>query len=157
MSPGSAAADIVVRAARREDLSLLVRWAEAMALETEQKQLDVSVVEPGIANGLADPERCRYFIAERAGDPAGTMMYTREWSDWRNAWWWWIQSVYVPPEHRRLGVYRSLFAHVRELARAAPDVYGLRLYVERDNVWAQRTYEHLGMNDSGYRMYEIRK
>jgi len=41
------------------------------------------------------------------------------------------------------------------LAKAAPEVCGLRLYVERENVNAQRTYEFLGMADPGYRMYEF--
>lgn len=144
-----------VRHARHDDLTLMVRWAEAMAQETEHRQLDTDTVAGGIAAGLDDARRAVYFIAEIAGEPVGTMMYTREWSDWRNAWWWWIQSVYVPPERRRQGVYRALFRHVLALARQAGDVYGLRLYVERENVLAQRTYEQLGMRDAGYRMYEI--
>ena len=88
------------------------------------------------------------------GEPVGTLMFTFEWSDWRCAWWWWIQSVYVAPAHRRKGVYRALYAHVLALARSRADVCGLRLYVERENTNAQRTYEFLGMADSGYRMYE---
>ena len=81
-------------------------------------------------------------------------MLTTEWSDWRDGWWWWIQSVYVAPEARRGGVYRALYAHVLALAGERDDVCGLRLYVERENVNAQRTYEFLGMADAGYRMYE---
>ena len=81
-------------------------------------------------------------------------MLTYEWSDWRNGDWWWIQSVYVAPEHRRQGVYAALYAHVLAGARANPAVCGLRLYVERDNANAQCTYETLGMVDAGYRMYE---
>lgn len=146
---------VLVRQARRDDVSLMVRWAQAMAQETEDKPLDTTTVTRGIEAGIDDPERARYFIAEIAGQPAGTLMLTTEWSDWRCAWWWWIQSVYVPPEHRRKGVYRALHAHVAELARARGDVFGLRLYVERENVQAQRTYEFLGMHDAGYRMYEV--
>jgi hypothetical protein len=33
-------------------------------------------------------------------------------------------------------------------------VVGLRLYVEKDNASAQRTYAALGMVDAGYAMYE---
>jgi GNAT superfamily N-acetyltransferase len=146
---------ISVRPARHDDISLMVRWAEAMAQETEDKQLDTATVTRGIENAIDDAQRAVYFMAEIDGEPVGTMMYTREWSDWRNAWWWWLQSVYVPPEHRRKGVYRSLFLHVQALARQQGDVYGLRLYVERENVQAQRTYERLGMHDAGYRMYEM--
>ena len=145
---------IAVREATMGDVSLMARWAEAMAFETENKHLDLDTVSRGITIGVGDPARSRYFIAEIEGEPVGTLMFTFEWSDWRCAWWWWIQSVYVAPAHRRKGVYRALYAHVLELARQQDDVCGLRLYVERENSNAQRTYEFLGMADSGYRMYE---
>ena len=146
--------DLDVRPATDADAALMVRWAEAMAFETEGKQLDDATVARGIAAGLADPQRARYFIATVAGEPAGTLMLTPEWSDWRDGWWWWIQSVYVAPAHRRKGVYRALYSHVLAQARADSGVCGLRLYVERENTNAQRTYEFLGMVDAGYRMYE---
>ena len=146
--------DIQVRPADAGDVSLMSRWAEAMAFETENKQLDRELVSRGIAIGVGDPGRARYFMASIDGEPVGTLMLTFEWSDWRCAWWWWIQSVYVAPAHRRKGVYRALYGHVQDLARAESDVCGLRLYVERENINAQRTYEFLGMVDAGYRMYE---
>jgi GNAT superfamily N-acetyltransferase len=146
---------IRLREARTDDLETLARWAEAMAWETEHKRLDPQRIRGGLAAGLADPRKARYFIAEREGRPAGTLMLTGEWSDWRNGWWWWIQSVYVAPEQRRRGVYAALYRHVEAMAAAQADVCGLRLYVERDNAVAQATYEHLGMSDAGYRMYEI--
>ena len=143
-----------VRAATADDLDLMARWAQALAIETEDKALDADIVTRGIAAGLADPGRARYYVASVDDEAAGTLMLTTEWSDWRNGWWWWIQSVYVAPAHRRKGVYRALYSHVHDLARADPEVRGLRLYVEKENVTAQRTYEFLGMVDAGYRMYE---
>jgi len=143
-----------IRAAGEGDVALLAAWARAMALETEHKTLDPGTVARGIAAVLAEPRRGRYLVAERDGVPAGTLMLTYEWSDWRCGDWWWIQSVYVDPAQRRRGVYAALYAHVRAEAAARADVCGLRLYVERDNAAAQRTYEGLGMADAGYRMYE---
>ncbi len=145
---------LLIRAAGEGDVALLAGWARAMALETEHKTLDPGTVARGIAAVLAEPRRGRYLVAERDGAPAGTLMLTYEWSDWRCGDWWWIQSVYVDPAHRRRGVYAALYAHVRAEAAARPGVCGLRLYVERDNLAAQRTYEGLGMADAGYRMYE---
>jgi ribosomal protein S18 acetylase RimI-like enzyme len=81
-------------------------------------------------------------------------MFTSEWSDWRNGWFWWIQSVYVRKEVRRRGVFRALFEHVEAAARADPEVIGLRLYVERDNRGAQETYHRLGMQRTGYEVFE---
>jgi ribosomal protein S18 acetylase RimI-like enzyme len=152
--------DLTVRAATADDCEWLSAGAEAMAWETEHKRLDPATIRRGVAMGLADPGRARYFIAEKsiaaeaAPTPAGTLMLTTEWSDWRAGWWWWIQSVYVPPEHRRGGVLRALYEHVHALAVAEGGVCGLRLYVEHGNAVAQRTYESLGMADAGYRMFE---
>jgi len=145
---------IFVRPARQADVSLMARWAEAMAFETEHKQLDAAVVTRGIQRAFDDPAKGRYFIAEIDGRPAGTLMFTLEWSDWRDGWWWWIQSVYVDTPFRRRGVYRALYAHLLAQAQADPDVTGLRLYVERENTSAKRTYELLGMRDAGYDIYE---
>jgi GNAT superfamily N-acetyltransferase len=146
---------LTVRAARPEDLDLLVEWASAMALETEHKHLPPEVLRRGVATALADPTLGRYFVCERDGAPAGTLMLTAEWSDWRCGHWWWIQSVYVAPAHRRSGVYRALHDHVLALAKARGDVYGLRLYVEKQNATAQRTYQALGMEDAGYLLFEL--
>jgi GNAT superfamily N-acetyltransferase len=143
-----------IRAATALDVPQLRDWAVAMARETEHKALDPGTVEKGIHAVLDQPRRGAYFVAERGGELAGTLMLTYEWSDWRNGDWWWIQSVYVAPAHRRQGAYAALHAHVLAAARAQPRVCGLRLYVERDNHTAQRTYESLGMADAGYRMYE---
>ncbi|KGO98882.1 GNAT family N-acetyltransferase [Novilysobacter defluvii] len=154
---------LVVRAAGADDADLLAAWAVAMARETEGRELDPATVLAGVSAGIADPARARYFVAARqavAGgretlsEPVGTLMLTREWSDWRNGEWWWIQSVYVVPGRRRRGVFRALYRHVEALARETAGVVGLRLYVERDNADARRTYEALGMVDAGYDLLE---
>ncbi|GAB3737272.1 GNAT family N-acetyltransferase [Luteimonas pelagia] len=152
-----------VRDAIAADVPLLARWAVAMADESEGRALDPATVSAGIAAAVADPVRGRVLVAMREAPaagrelvalPAGTLMVTREWSDWRNGWWWWIQSVYVPPEHRRHGVFATLYRHVEAEARATPGVAGLRLYVERDNAAALSTYGALGMEDAGYALLE---
>jgi ribosomal protein S18 acetylase RimI-like enzyme len=145
---------ISVRPARQEDVSLMARWQEAMALESEDRKLDTAIVTRGIQRALDDSQKGRYFMAEIRGRPVGTVMLTWEWSDWRDGWWWWIQSVYVETHFRRRGVYRALYAHVLALAQADPEIRGIRLYVERDNTNARRTYEFLGMKDAGYAIFE---
>jgi GNAT superfamily N-acetyltransferase len=147
--------DCLVRAAAAGDQELLSSWAEAMAWETEKKRLEPAVLRRGVAAALGDPQKGRYFVCEREGQPAGTLMLTSEWSDWRCGHWWWIQSVYVAPEHRQRGVYRALHHHVLALARARGDVCGLRLYVEKHNGVAQRAYQQLGMQDAGYFLFEV--
>ena len=63
--------------------------------------------------------------------------------------------MYVRPGHRRRGIYRVLHEFVLDRARSAGHVVGLRLYVERANVPAQRTYASLGMYETAYHMYEM--
>jgi GNAT superfamily N-acetyltransferase len=156
-------ATLRIREAHPRDAGLLAQWALAMAWETEHKRLDPATVLAGVERGLVDPAKARYFVAmrevavagrETIGEAVGTLMLTREWSDWRCGDWWWIQSVYVAEAHRRNGVFAALYRHVERLARESDGVIGLRLYVERDNATAQHTYAALGMDDAGYRIFE---
>jgi len=145
-----------IRDARVDDIAQLAEYAAAMAWETERKRLQIDVVKAGIAAVFAEPRRGRYLVAEHDGAVVGTLMLTYEWSDWRCADWWWIQSVYVAPAARRGGVFRALYRHVAAAAAAQGEaVCGLRLYVEHDNHAAQATYAGLGMQRSHYHLYEF--
>jgi len=142
------------RPAVAEDAETIARFNQAMAMETEGKTLDPETLGRGVRRVLDEPAHGRYLVAEdEGGAVVACLMITYEWSDWRNAQVWWIQSVYVSPAHRRKGVFRRLYQAVRELGEAA-GVCGYRLYVERENVRAQRTYEDLGMRLADYLMYE---
>lgn len=148
--------ELIIRRATIADIDVLVRFNQAMALETEAKALAEGTLRPGVEGLFARPEYGFYLIAEPtddSGDPAGSLMVTYEWSDWRNGLFWWIQSVYVTPEWRRRGVYTALYDHVKELA-SAENICGFRLYVEKDNVPAQKTYKRLGMAETHYLMFE---
>jgi GNAT superfamily N-acetyltransferase len=147
-------ATVHVRDAIASDLAFLVESNAAMALETERKRLDSETLMRGVAGVLQAPARGFYLIAERDGQVVGCLLVTREWSDWRNGDWWWLQSVHVVPAARRLGVFRALHAEVERRARDTPDVIGVRLYVEGENRRAQATYRSFGMNETGYRLFE---
>ncbi len=143
-----------VRTGRQDDLDFLVAANRAMADETEGKRLDPAPLDAGVRAALADPERGRYYLAEVAGERAGCLLLTREWSDWRNRWFWWIQSVWVAPRFRGRGVYRALYERVRADAGAGGEVAALRLYVDRANQRAQAVYARLGMRRSHYDLME---
>jgi len=147
--------NVEIRPATHEDITILAEYNVALARETEGKELNLAVVTEGVRAVLDRPELGRYFVAELAGEPVGQLMITCEWSDWRNAAFWWIQSVYVRPDRRQHGVFRSLFRHVEATARALPGVCGIRLYVERHNEAAIATYRKLGMQPSGHTVFEI--
>ena len=146
--------EITVRQATLEDTEFLVAGNAAMAQETESRTLDLATLRAGVRALFADPTRGFYLIAEISGRPAGQIMITYEWSDWRNATFWWIQSVYTLPESRRRGVFQSLYDYVDAQARQRGNVCGLRLYVESHNHRAQAVYHRCGMREAVYRMYE---
>ena len=144
-----------VRFARTEDVEVIALFNEAMALETEDVRLAPATIRKGVAAVLADPAKGRYLVAERSGELAGTLLLTYEWSDWRNATFLWIQSVYVAPAHRRQGVFTALFRRVEEIA-SAPGHCGVRLYMDSGNAAARKTYERLGLEHRSYLVFESR-
>ena len=125
-----------------------------MALETERKDLWPRVIGAGVRGLLRRPDSGFYSVAERDGHVIGALMVTKEWSDWRNGDFWWIQSVYVRPEYRRRGVYRRMYSYLKQLAARDRAVVGFRLYVEQNNRRAQSTYRASGMERTHYLIYE---
>lgn len=144
---------ITIREAHKEDISILVQNNLALAKETEALDLDENVLTEGVQQALIRNE-CHYFVALIGEQVVGQTMITYEWSDWRNGIIWWIQSVYVLPEHRKKGVFRALFKHIENLSQANSKVKALRLYVINNNDVGQKTYKSLGMSDSGYIVFE---
>ena len=149
--------ELNIRKAREEDLSTIVDFQLAMALETENLQLDTPTVEKGVSAAFHDSAKGQYFVTEIDGKIAASLMITFEWSDWRNGMVYWIQSVYVHENFRRLGIYRKMYAHIQELVMKDDTVRGIRLYVDKTNLRAQKTYENTGMNGEHYQLFEWMK
>ena len=145
--------DITLRAARPDDAQTIADFNTAMAWETEHLRLDPPTVLAGVRAALADPAKALYFVADVAGRVGAQLMITHEWSDWRNGDIWWIQSVYVHPDFRRRGLFRLRYQHAATLAKQQ-GAAGLRLYVEKENTDAQRTYASLGMETTHYLVME---
>ena len=125
-----------------------------MALESEGTVLDADTILKGVSAGLKDPAKGTYFLIRTAeGETAGSLFVTREWSDWNNCWYWWIQSVFIRPEFRRHGAFSFLYETVRRYA-VEEGAASLRLYVDRGNAKAQGCYRKQGMDECHYLMYE---
>lgn len=146
--------EITIRIAKKEDAPALVEFNQAMALETEGKNLDSQILTSGVESVFHDERKGFYVVAEESGKIIGGLMITFEWSDWRDNWFWWIQSVYILPAGRGKKIYSRLYDFVKEKARESKEVCGIRLYVEKENTHAQKVYEKLGMESSHYLMYE---
>lgn len=145
---------IIIRLANSHDVDVLTEFNIDMALETEGKELPPEVVFSGVKRLLNNPHYGFYIIGEKEGVPAGSLMVTTEWSDWRDGVFWWIQSVYVKPQFRMQGIFRKLYGFIRSKAEHEPNVCGLRLYVERNNIQAQKAYKAHGMAETHYKIFE---
>jgi ribosomal protein S18 acetylase RimI-like enzyme len=147
---------MLIRLANNSDAEKLVEFNQAMALETEGKTLVEEKITNGVSAVFSDEKKGFYVVAEAENcEIVGGLMITFEWSDWRNAWFWWIQSVYVLPNFRGQKIYSKLYEFVKSEA-VKQNICGIRLYVEHDNFNAQKVYEHLGMSESHYLMFEAK-
>ena len=145
-----------IRQGRLDDIDCLVAFSQAMALETEGRRLEGDRLHRGTRALLNSTIHGFFLVAEQSqtSQVVGQLMITYEWSDWRNASFWWIQSVYVDPAWRRQGVFRRMHANVIERAKADSGVCGVRLYVESENRLAQDVYRRVGLTPSSYSVFE---
>ena len=136
-----------------DDITTIAQFQIEMAMESEGFQLNPEKIMQGVTAVMNDSNKGTYLIAKVNDSPAGSLMLTREWSDWNNCWYWWVQSVYVTPQHRGNGIYKAMYAHVKDMAREQ-QVSQVRLYVDKGNTRAQEVYKRLGMDECHYLMYE---
>jgi ribosomal protein S18 acetylase RimI-like enzyme len=139
------------------DIQVIADYQIKMALETENMKLDPPTVELGVSAVFDDPSKGKYWLAESNGEVVGCLLTIPEWSDWRNGTVLWIHSVYVHPNYRKGGVYKSLYGHLKKMVEDSKEYRGLRLYVDKTNEPAQKVYEALGMSGEHYHLYEWMK
>lgn len=136
------------------DIAIIAQFQVDMALESEGSSLDLDRVTRGVASAVADENKGRYIIArDESGKAIASLMLTKEWSDWNDQWYWWIQSVFVSKKYRGKGVYSAMYKKVKEMALEA-NVSQIRLYVDKTNFSAQKVYQRLGMDETHYLLYE---
>ena len=145
--------DLTITQGKASDIDAIVRFQADMAMESEGTMLDMDRLTLGVSSAINDEQKGIYLVARANDTPIGSLMLTREWSDWNNQWYWWIQSVYVMPEYRKKGVYKAMYATLKDMAQEN-GVSQIRLYADRTNLSAQQVYQRLGMRESHYLMFE---
>ena len=148
---------INIRLSNEHDIEVIVEFQEKMALETEGIILDKGIVIDGVTSVIRDPQKGRYYVAIQDEIIVACLLITHEWSDWRNSWMYWIQSVYVLPNKRGGGIFKQMYNYIAEIVKNSTEVSGIRLYVDVRNTNAQNVYNKIGMNGDHYRMYEWMK
>ena len=148
--------DFHIRLAEPRDLESLVTYNMALAWETEGRQLERSLLQSGVESILTDSAKGFYVVMEHRPTrrTIGQLLITFEWSDWRNAIFWWLQSVYVHKDWRRQGVFKTLYDYVLQEGKRQGNVAGIRLYVEQDNAVAQEVYAQAGLSAAPYKVFE---
>jgi GNAT superfamily N-acetyltransferase len=148
---------ITIRKAIETDIPILIDFQQKLARESEGVALNAETLKAGMLAMFKDPSKGFYNVAVDNDTPVACHMITYEWSDWRNGWVYWLQSVYVQPTHRKLGVFRSMYDNLINTITDDAAIIGLRLYVDKTNHRAQQVYSAMGMNGEHYTVFEWMK
>ena len=146
-----------IRKAKISDWQIIADFQLALIEETEEFIIERNIVENGVKAVLDDPSRGQYYVTENDKEVIACLMVSFEWSDWRNVYMPWIQSLYVKPEFRRKGIYKRMYLFLQDEVKASKEWAGIRLYVDKSNIVAQKAYESLGMTKEHYFLYEWMK
>ena len=143
-----------VRIATLNDVESIVDFQLKMAAETEGIKLHEPTVLKGVTAVISDKTKGQYYVTEINGKIIASLLTTYEWSDWRNGTILWIQSVYVLNEYRRKGIYRNMYSYIKQLVMENDKLNGKRLYADKSNFPAHKTYQKLGMSPDHYVTFE---
>lgn len=139
-----------IRGAVSDDIETIVSFTLREAEEAERLILDAAAVRRGVGGAFADPPLACYWVAETPdGELVASVSVVTEWSNFRGGHYWWVQSLFVVPEHRGRGLVELLLDHV---AAAAADAgaLDLRLYAHASNERALRVYRRCGFEAAPY-------
>lgn len=146
-----------ITVATAEDITGIVEFQQKMAQETEQLTLDKITVTQGVQAVFSNPAKGTYVVAKDRNTLVASMLLTLEWSDWRNASFLWIQSLYVLPNYRQKGIFKKMYNYVKKTVNDSTHYAGIKLYVATENEIAQNVYKNVGMASSHYRLFEWNK
>jgi ribosomal protein S18 acetylase RimI-like enzyme len=142
--------DGTFRRATLEDLETLVGFTLREARETEGEEPDPETARRGVRAAFEDDPPSTYWVAEAAsGEVVGSVSIVTEWSNFRGGFYWWIQSLYIVPDHRGSGLVDRLLDFVVGEARKA-GALDLRLYVLESNTRAVAAYRRCGFESVPY-------
>ena len=146
-----------IQKAKIEEASIIADFQIEMAWETEKYKLNPETITKGVEAVFMKPELGQYYVAKIDGEIVASLLTTYEWSDWRNASVLWIQSVFVVKEYRRQGIFQLFYKHIKAIVKQDDNIGGIRLYVDKTNIPAQKTYSKVGMNGEHYQLFEWMK
>lgn len=150
-------APVVIRKASLDHLDTIVHFNLALASETENRTLDKDILRQSIQSILQDPRKGVYMLACIEDEVVGQIMYTFEWSTWRNANFMWLTDLYVLPEYRKKGIFKLLSDYMMDFYHKDPSIVGLRFCVDKENTSVVPLYKKAGWKEGNYNLWEIKK
>jgi ribosomal protein S18 acetylase RimI-like enzyme len=143
-------ADYRMRAATRADVDTLLAFTLQEVFEAEGTHKDAAGVRRGVEGAFQSPPRSAYWIVESADrQPVASTSIVTEWSDFHGGDYWWIQSIFIRPEHRGRGLVDLMLDRLAVMAKAA-GALELRLYAHDSNARAFHVYRRCGFSDAPY-------
>ena len=142
--------DAQIRKAVIDDIDSLIEFSFEEAKEAEGLTRVPDTLRAGITAALNDSSKAIYWvIADENDKPFGNVSALKEWSDWNDGYYWWIQSMFISTRYRGKG-YLKLLINAVESEMKRENGLELRLYVHKDNKVAIRAYEKVGFVISNY-------
>jgi len=146
-----------IKTATNLEASQIIDFQIKMAFETENIDLNYSIVKKGVEAVFLDNSKGKYYVCEHENQIIASLLTTYEWSDWRAKTIVWLQSVYVKPEFRKHGVFKLMYQYIKNMVLENENYCGIKLYVDKTNLNAQKVYNAVGMNGEHYILYEWQK
>jgi GNAT superfamily N-acetyltransferase len=140
-----------IRDARASDVDSIIAFTLREAREAEGLDLHQDAVRRGVSGAFQPQPLARYWIAEARGEPVGSISVVKEWSNFHGAYYWWIQSLFIVPEHRGSGLVQLLMDHVVRVAQET-GALDVRLYAHASNARAVQAYGRCGFRTAPYVM-----
>jgi len=144
----------IEKANKQDHLRSIVNFQTELAQESEGLKLDPQLVENGVLKVFENPTIGNYMVCLDEGQILGCLLTQNEWSDWRNGIVLWIHSVYILPQFRKKGIFKKMYEELKRKVENDPNLLGLRLYVDKNNISAQKVYEKLNMGNNHYHLFE---
>jgi ribosomal protein S18 acetylase RimI-like enzyme len=142
--------DYRIRPASAADVDTIIEFTLHEAREAEGLVQDRAVVERGVRGAFEIPPRSTYWVVETTdGRVVASTSIVTEWSDFHGGAYWWVQSLFILPQHRGGGLVQRIMDHLAAIATAA-GALDLRLYAHSANERAVRAYKNSGFSVAPY-------